>query len=402
MLFRVSSPDGIHPHSAYLAYHDLRLRAETAEAFGASGIILVNEDVTADDPSDRLTENVNPIGIPVLFFKEAETLIREGDEITLKQSVTREVREGTNLLALLDKGKSSTFVIGAHYDHLGYGDSGSLYRGERAIHNGADDNASGVAAMLLLAERLKDDPLEHNVLLMAFSGEEKGLLGSNYFVKNPCYDLDKVNYMLNMDMVGRLDSSERTLSINGLGTSPSWGFIDSLEASGLRPVTTQGGTGSSDHMSFYLNDIPVLHFFSGTHGDYHKPSDDAELINYEGLLDIIEYMEVIIQEVDDDGELAFQQTKDEGRKAAAFKVTLGVVPDYLYEDTGMRIDGVTEGRPGDVGGMQRGDIIIGMGERKVDDIYAYMEALASFNSGDSITVTVLREGEEVPLNVRFD
>jgi hypothetical protein len=298
---------------------------------------------------------------------------------------------------------NETIVIGAHYDHLGYGGSSSLSPWTRAIHNGADDNASGVAAMLQIALDLKAQALNHNVLFMGFSGEERGLLGSNHFVKNPTLPLDHMAYMLNMDMVGRLDTSKHRLSINGVGTSPAWDFIDSTFAvNGLRAVTTESGTGPSDHMSFYLSEVPVLHFFSGTHEDYHKPSDDEELINYEGIMEIVAMLEHIITEVNDDGEIAYTETKSEQREAAAFKVTLGVVPDYLYEDKGMRIDGVSSDRPGAKAGLKKGDIIIRMGNREVGDIYAYMEGLADHNAGETTTIGIVRDGAEQELNVTFD
>jgi len=395
----VSSPDGIHPHSAYLAFHDLRDRAEKAEELGAAAVVFYTADPSAEAPSKTLTENVKPLSIPVIYCSES---FPAGTMISLDMTIERPKLQGKNVLALLDNKKERTFIIGAHYDHLGYGGSGSLYRGERAIHNGADDNASGVAAMLQLALDLQEMNLEHNVLFIGFSGEERGLLGSNHWVKNPTMDLSKIEYMLNMDMVGRLDTAAHKLSVNGVGTSPSWTFIDSLIVGDLDAVTTESGTGPSDHMSFYLSDMPVLHFFSGSHEDYHKPSDDEALINYKGILSIVAYMEAVIKEVDDDGVFTFTKTKEEKKEAARFKVTLGIIPDYLYEDKGMRVDGVTEDRPGDKGGMLKGDIIIGMGERSVNDIYAYMEALASYKAGEKTVVKVMREGKEVELEVTFD
>ncbi|NNC83971.1 MAG: M20/M25/M40 family metallo-hydrolase [Flavobacteriales bacterium] len=397
---KISSPDGIHPHSAYITYHDLRQRTETAMLRGAKAVILYNDDPTAQAPSKTLTENVNELEIPVLFLNEDP---QGAQAIEVDFTIERPKLQGKNVLALLDNGKERTFIIGAHYDHLGHGGGGSLHRGKPEIHNGADDNASGVAAMLELARILKGKELDHNVLFLGFSGEERGLLGSNFFVKNPTMNLEEVNYMLNMDMVGRLSEKRNKVIINGVGTSPAWDFIDStLVVEGLEAKTTEAGTGPSDHMSFYLNDVPVLHFFSGTHEDYHKPSDDEHLINYDGIEDIIAYMEHIIYEVDDDGELEFTQTKEEKKEAARFKVTLGVIPDYLYEEKGMRIDGVTEGRPGQKAGIQKGDVIIRMGQKEIGDIYAYMEGLSTFETGETTTLVVLRDGTEVSLEVTFD
>ena len=178
---------------------------------------------------------------------------------------------GRNVLGFIDNQAEKTIVIGAHFDHLGFGGVGSLHRGDSAIHNGADDNASGTAALLALAELLKHQKHQSNFLFIAFSGEENGLWGSNYFVKNPTIDLETVNFMVNMDMVGRLNE-EKTLAINGVGTSPSFvSALDLVNADSLKLVTSESGVGPSDHTSFYLQDLPVLHFFTGQHEDYHKP-----------------------------------------------------------------------------------------------------------------------------------
>ncbi len=308
-----------------------------------------------------------------------------------------EARTGRNVLGYLDNGAEATVIIGAHYDHLGHGIMGSLDAGGPAIHNGADDNASGVAAMLRIAEELKNGRAKNNnYLFMGFSGEEMGLYGSKYFANNPTLNLGKVNYMLNMDMVGRLNE-EKVLAVNGAGTSPSWKeVIEGLSIGGIQTKTSDSGIGPSDHTSFYLKDIPALHFFTGQHTDYHKPSDDAELVNYEGLLLVTDYILALIEELDDNGKLAFTKTKDEdeSRRAASFKVTLGVMPDYVYSGEGMRIDGVIDGRPGAEAGLENGDIIIKIGDTEVKDIYGYMEGLGKFKTGDKTTVVVKR-GEEI-------
>ena len=317
-----------------------------------------------------------------------------------------EPRTGKNVLAFLDNGAENTVVIGAHYDHLGYGEFGSLYTGEPMIHNGADDNASGVAAMLYLASRLKDNTAaqNNNFLFMAISGEELGLIGSKKWVAAPTIDLGTVNYMLNLDMVGRLNE-EKTLVINGVGTSPAFtSTLESVKVGGIQIKTTESGVGSSDHTSFYLQDIPALHFFSGQHGDYHKPVDDAHTLNYPGILSIGNFMLAFMEKLDDQGRLAFAATKNEdqmGRRAASFKVTLGVMPDYVYDGKGMRVDSVIEGRPGQVGGMLNGDVILMIGDLEVGDIYDYMEGLSSFKKGQTTTVKVKRGDEEVSLEVTF-
>jgi Zn-dependent M28 family amino/carboxypeptidase len=293
----------------------------------------------------------------------------------------------------------NTVIIGAHYDHLGYGDEGSLHRGEKAIHNGADDNASGVSVMLNLAGKLKNTNTNNNYLLMAFSGEEMGLLGSNYFVKNATIDTKKVNYMINMDMVGRLKDS--MLAVYGTGTSPIWSqTINSLN-SDFKLIEKESGVGPSDHTSFYLNDIPVLHFFTGQHENYHKPSDDAELLNYDGMYQISEYIYAIISDLNDNDKLTFVKTKNESDNAPRFKVTLGVIPDYLFDGKGMRIDGVTDDRPAHKAGIKKGDVVVKMGSIKIVDMMSYMKGLSQFEKGNTTTVKVLREGKIVETEVTF-
>ena len=309
--------------------------------------------------------------------------VEQGNQIT-----------GKNVIGFLDHGAKNTIVIGAHYDHLGEGGEGSLHAGkESQIHNGADDNASGVALMLGLAEKLSAEAYKtNNYLFIAFSGEEKGLWGSNYFCKNPTLDLKQVNYMVNFDMVGRLDTS-KGLAINGVGTSPDWkNQLEKVNKNDLKLILGESGTGPSDHTSFYLQDIPVLHFFTGQHEDYHKPSDDAEKVNFEGIA-IIQSMvlDLILQT---ETKLEFTKTKDESESTPRFTVTLGVMPDYLFQGEGMRIDGVTEGKPAHKANLQKGDIVIQMGEIKVDGMQAYMKALSEFKKGDKTMVKV-RRGEEV-------
>jgi len=315
-----------------------------------------------------------------------------------------ETRTARNVIGYLDNDAEYTVVIGAHYDHLGHGIMGSRYTGDTAVHNGADDNASGVALMLQLAEQLKAGrAADNNYLFIAFSGEEMGLFGSKYFVNNPTINLGKVNYMLNMDMVGRLNE-EKVLSVNAAGTSPAWkAVLGDLSIGGIEAVTSESGIGPSDHTSFYLKDIPVLHFFTGQHEDYHKPEDDAELVNYQGLLLTTEYILALIEELDGEGKLAFTKTKDEeeSRRAADYKVTLGVMPDYVFQGEGMKIDGVMDGRTAAKAGIKKGDIVIELGGTKVDDIYSYMEALSIYNSGDKTTVVVKRGEEEIELEVEF-
>lgn len=312
--------------------------------------------------------------------------------------------QGTNVIGFLDNGAERTAVIGGHFDHLGMGGAGSLHAGEAAIHNGADDNASGIAALLQIAAFLKkNDTLKgNNYLFIAFSGEEKGLFGSKHFVDNPTLDLSTVNYMLNMDMIGRLNE-EKVLVINGVGTSPVWKeVLPKISVGGITVKTTESGIGPSDHTSFYLQDIPVLHFFTGQHHEYHKPADDASLVNFNGLLDVSHFIIALIQQLDDKAMITFSKTKEEeNRQITRFKVTLGVMPDYVHTGRGMRIDGVLEGRPAQKAGFQKGDLIIKIGDTEVTDIYSYMKGLSKFEKGDATEITILRGEESITKKVIF-
>ncbi|MGJ8591495.1 MAG: M28 family peptidase [Aquaticitalea sp.] len=308
---------------------------------------------------------------------------------------------GTNILGFIDNKSENTIVIGAHYDHLGFGSEGSLFRGEeKAIHNGADDNASGVAVMLNLISKLKVANTGNNYLFMAFSGEEEGLLGSNYFVKNPTLDLKNINFMINMDMVGRL-KADSTLAVYGVGTSPRFKQTLSANNTQFNLIEKESGVGPSDHTSFYLNDIPVLHFFTGQHEDYHKPSDDSDKLNYEGMDAISDYIFNVISDLDTAGKLAFRKTKNESEEVPRFKVGLGVIPDYLFDGKGMRIDGISEDKPAQKAGLQKGDIVIQLGDSTIVDMMSYMRALSVFDEGDATKLTVDRDGEKVEVKLKF-
>lgn len=316
--------------------------------------------------------------------------VKEGDSVIT----------GINVVGFLNNNAENTIIIGAHYDHLGYGAEGSLHRGGKAIHNGADDNASGVAVMLNLAQKLKEKNINNNYLFMAFSGEEMGLLGSNYFVKNPTIDTKKANYMINMDMVGRL-KADSTLAAYGVGTSPILKQTLRAHNESFNLIQKESGIGPSDHTSFYNADIPVLHFFTGQHEDYHKPSDDFDKLNYTGMQTIANYIFTIISDLDDNGKLPFRKTKNESEDVPRFKVGLGVIPDYLFDGEGMRIDGISEDRPAQKAGLQKGDIVTKLGDSAVIDMMTYMKALATFEEGDKTKVVVDRDGKKIEVNIEF-
>jgi len=329
-------------------------------------------------------------------FKPKKDPHQEVKYVSSDSSIT-----GTNVIGYLDNKAENTIIIGAHYDHLGMGGEGSLYREGAAIHNGADDNASGVAVMLQLIDSLSNgQDKNNNYLFMAFSGEEIGLLGSNYFAKNPTVDLGQVNYMINMDMVGRL-REDKTLSVSGTGTAPIWSQVLNASNPGFKLVLKESGVGPSDHTSFYLQDLPVLHFFTGQHEDYHKPTDDADKLNYEGMQMIVGYITSVISELDDDPKLTFKKTKNESEEVPRFKVALGVVPDYLFDGKGMRIDGVSEDKPAQKAGLLKGDIVIQLGDSTVVDMMSYMRALSTFEEGNSTKVIVDRKGKKIEAKITF-
>lgn len=312
-------------------------------------------------------------------------------------------KTGTNVLGFLNRNSKKTIVIGAHLDHLGHGANGSLAPNDHSIHNGADDNASGVASLLWLAEQLASNKkLKLNVLFIAFSGEEYGLFGSKAYADKPRIPLENTIAMINMDMVGRLNV-ERTILISGTGTAKEWNAIlDEAKPVDMNFNKSESGVGPSDHTSFYLKNIPVLHFFTGQHSDYHKPADDSPLVNYPGILDVSKAIYKVVLGINSRKMLSFQKTKDENKEqSASFKVTLGVMPDYVYTGKGMRIDAVLDDRPAKRAGLINGDIILQVGEMEIKDIYDYMKSLGKFEKGQKTTIKVLRKDKEESFQVEF-
>lgn len=375
----------------YLA--DDRLEGRT---FGSKG-----EMMAGDYIARRYKQlGLKPKGEKGTWFQTLTVKSNNPHNVEFSEAGEDQAKSGRNVIGYLDHGAPFTIVLGAHYDHLGYGHIGSLYVGEPAIHNGADDNASGVALILEMAQRLKHQK-KFNYLFIAFTGEENGLWGSNYFCKNPTVDISTVSAMLNFDMVGRL--SEKKMAINGTGTSPAWPEL--LKVSniyGLNLTMSESGIGPSDHTSFYLLDIPAIHFFTGAHEDYHKPTDDVHLVNPEGMEMVADMVSKLILMMESDKKLAFTKTSDpDPSSTPRMEVTLGILPDYLYDGAGMRIDGVREGKPAALAGLKKGDIIIRLGGKDIKEIYAYMEVLSTFHKGDKTTLVALRDGKEMQFDIQF-
>ncbi len=366
-----------------------------------------NKDSLFFDSKDKTT----PLNIPVVYFtKKTVDEIKNMSSIkavpcNLSINVAEKNSIGHNVVGYINNDAAYTVVVGAHYDHLGYGqDHNSLYTGVTPmIHNGADDNASGTAAMIAMIKYLrKKSYRSFNYLFVAFSGEELGLFGSKYFTEHTPVDLKKINYMVNMDMVGRLNDSTRGLTIGGYGTSPAWGKLIDLHNRSFAIKIDSAGSGPSDHTSFYRKDLPVLFFFTGTHSDYHKPSDDAEKINYKGAGDIVQYILSVIKTTTQQEKLVFTKTREAANTGkSSFKVTMGIMPDYTFSGIGVLVDGISEGRPAQKAGVRVGDIILQLGEFPVQDVQSYMQVLNKFNKGNETLVKIKRGAETIEVKITF-
>jgi aminopeptidase YwaD len=381
-------------------------RLESAASKGAAGIILVNTNPQRTDPVINLNHRYARLQIPVIFVKKPVfdnwEKKSKNRAISFTTEMKREVFTAWNVAGYIDNNAETTVVIGGHYDHVGYGGSGSRSPGVRAIHPGADDNASGTAGVIETARFLKQSDLKNNnYIFIAFSAEEKGLIGSRHFVESGAYDMDKVNYMFNYDMLGRVEKND--FSLIGTGSSPIWdSTIDKHSPDDYTVRKSLSGVGGSDHTSFYRKNIPVLFFFSGIHEDYHRPGDTEDKINYEGLNVMLSMAHNIIADLDGKGKVPFSETVAPTRTASSRSgITLGVMPDHTFDGEGMRIQGVSAGRPAQKAGMKDGDIIIRIKEAKVSDIESYMQATGTLRENEKVSVRVLREGREVDLEVQL-
>jgi len=385
----------------------------------------IKQTIESKHPKAIFIYNANDTGITIAFDHKNKRESLNAMLIVCKKSVVEEIKkssdlqnqllveieiapkikQGINVAGFIDNGASNTIVLGAHYDHLGYGeDKNSLYVGSTPmIHNGADDNASGTAALIALAKIIKKKGnKKYNYLFAAFSGEELGLYGSKYFVEHCPINLNTVNYMINMDMVGRLNDSTHGLTLGGFGTTPIWGNIINTNDPYFKIKIDSAGSGPSDHTSFYRKDIPVLFFFTGTHSDYHKPSDDAEKINFEGEVKIIRYIERLIDKTVELDKIPFLKTREAASMGkSSFKVTMGIMPDYTFSGNGVLVDGVSDNRPAQKAGIKTGDVITHLGEFVVSDVQTYMQALNKHTKGETINVKIIRGKEEMNLKLTF-
>ena len=388
----------------------IKTKAMDIAGKGATALITYNSTAIADELKFEPKAKAETVKIPVVYlsYTMKKRFVKDESatiDIKLTTDIGDNKRMGHNVIGYIDNGAANTVIIGAHYDHLGYGeDHNSLYTGASLqIHNGADDNASGTAALIELGKILKAARLKNNnYLFVSFSGEELGLFGSKYFTDHPAIDLVAANYMINLDMVGRLNDSTHGLNIGGYGTSPTWGELLTEKDEFFKIKFDSSGTGPSDHTSFYRKNIPVLFFFTGVHSDYHKPTDDADKINYSGELLVLKYIYNTIVAADKKGKLVFAKTREtQSSGKSNFKVSLGIMPDYTFSGGGIRVDGVSEGKLAQRIGVKAGDIIIQLGDHKFSDMPGYMETLSKFKKGDATKLKLKRGTEELIFDIVF-
>jgi len=417
--------------SPFIKYSRDRDKVLQAKDMGAAAVLLVSG--LTFDPEDKFepfAKGEQSVGIPAFrISRKIGNMILESGKVTVENlekklndlrkpgsfatgtsvsghsdviQTTVPTRNVVMLLPGSDKIlKNEYIVIGAHFDHLGMGGigSGSRVPDTVAVHFGADDNASGVGMMLELAEKLAAHPENHrrSIVVAAFSGEEEGALGSKNFVDNPDFDLKKVDAMVNLDMVGRLTDSTK-LQISGVGTAEPFRKIiyTSCDTTRLKLALSDEGYGPSDHASFYGKDVPVLFLTSGAHLDYHTPADTWNKINYDGMVKISDVAYRIISDLaNSDSKLIFKEAGPKlasGRGVSRRKgVTLGIMPDFAGNvKNGLRADQITPGRPAAIGGMKKGDIIISINGKSVNNIQDYMFRLNQLKHGETISVEVLR------------
>lgn len=393
------TPGDIQSHIQFLARDSLRGR-ETGTA---------GEAIAARYIADHLRQfGLQPLGDDSTYYQQftVNMSVMNNPHSADTASFSDEERIARNVIGLIEGSEQPEkyIVIGAHYDHLGMGAFGSLYtRSNKQIHNGADDNASGTSGVLELAQYFSENKPQKSLIFVAFSGEEMGLLGSQHFVENSPVDLEQIQAMINMDMIGRLKDNQ--LLIFGTGTSDGWSdLITKANTDSLSIKTVPDGTGASDHTSFYNKQIPVLHYFTDTHADYHRPSDDTAYINSKGEDRVLEHLKCVILSIDTlkAGQLTYTEAPvTQDRNVTLDGPTMGVTPDYGFDGKGMRITGVRADGPADKAGLQSGDIIIRLNKQELEDIYEYMDVLNTLKKGQSTTVTVRRNGSEQTFDITF-
>jgi hypothetical protein len=431
------SPDGESKSGDFTKYSNHRYKISNAKTHKVAGIIFVNIQGDSANVFHKLEDDASSSDAGIIavianrvqmdkFFPNSSKLFPSESEInstkkpksfiipnaTCKISVNLEnkTEKTHNVFGVLEGKSDSYIVIGGHYDHLGEGHSSSSRHkgGGDAIHYGADDNASGTSAVIQLAKRFSENKIKDNILFVAFSAEEMGLLGSKDFVKNLPIDKSKIKFYVNYDMVGRLENKE--LQVFGVGTSSKFESVLDAKATEndikIKKIAT--GNGPSDHQSFNIEKIPVLFFFSGIHSEYHTPEDTPEKIDFKGIIKILNYSESVIRNLSNEKKLDYVEVKDSEKREKITRTTsnvvMGVIPSYSDTEHGFVLDGVKMGSPAEIGGLKQGDIIIAVDESEIKDIYDFMYSYWDKKPGDIVKVKVLRGGKKEPLtfNIKLE
>jgi hypothetical protein len=430
-----STPEYDKPRSDFDKFASMRFKANLAKEKGALGIIFVNGYFPKDSLDNlvkfKYDRAAGEKDFPIVQVRRAyvSQLFKGQDlnfadyQLKMKESkkpasfemtgssadIETEIEElnsvDRNVAGFLEgtdpELKDHYIVVGAHYDHLGMGIEGSLYKGtDPQVHHGADDNASGTAGVMELAEKFASvrGNLKRSIIFITFSGEELGLIGSNYFVNHLPVPADKIDAMINLDMVGRLRDKE--LTVYGTGTSTKWKEILNKENNlKFKLAFNDEGFGPSDHASFYGKGIPVLFFFTGVHEDYHRPSDVAKLINSEGEDSVLHYVFNVAEDLDSmKGKPDYIKIASKGT-SGDWKVYAGTVPDMSNTSEGFRLSGVSPGGPAEKAGLKGGDVMLKFGNREINNIYDYVYALQDHVPGDVVIVVVKRGEEKISLTL---
>ncbi len=420
-----STPDGDGTESDFYAYTQLRYKATNARNHGAAAVVFVpslreqdhikeleyaamvkNSGVIAAFATHEAMNQIvgeakiRPVEDQIITSKKPASYDL-GVTITLNIELEDVKQKTSNIIGIVEgtdpQLKNEYIVVGAHYDHLGMGGPTSLYKSGHAIHNGADDNASGTAGVIALAYKIGANPMKRSVIFMGFSAEEMGLLGSDFYVQHPSEEIKNTIAMFNMDMIGRL--RENKLTLFGVGSSPMWEEVsDSLaKVADIKLIENNEGYGPSDHSSFYKKEIPVLMFFSGTHGDYHHPNDDWDKINYQGMEKVVNLVYSYIETVSNRTEKPkFVEVKvadekaERGRHSYKSGAWFGIIPNFEETPLGCKISGASPGSPAMKAGLQENDIITTINGKEIKNLHDFMYTVREYKPGDVLDVIVLR------------
>ena len=459
------TPDSDNPHGAFGRF-DARTKALIARDKGAAGILLISREAKFED--DKLTqmrydqtlgEAAVPafvvsretaaavLGVKVTELKSLEDVIKTkttssyqvrvsfpdtAPAVSFRVNLEKKQADAYNVIGILegrdDVLKNEAIVIGAHYDHLGRGGQGSLAVNSADVHHGADDNASGTAAIIELARYFAKEKINKRTLIfVAFSGEEEGLIGSKYYVNNPVFPLEKTVAMINLDMVGRMNN--RKLTVGGIGTATEWKILidnKNINQNAVVPggnggnggatniktspgplnkfdlALNEDGFGPSDHSSFYGKKIPVLFLFTGTHDDYHKPSDTADKINYAGLEEVTYFVADLVTTIDQNPlRPTYAVAKSSGMAGgrSGFNISLGTVPSYSDSTDGMVLDGVRDNSPAAKAGLKPGDKIVKLAGKDIRNVMDYTYILGEMKAGEEYEVVVMRGAERLTMKI---